>query len=608
MFLSLIGLTRNNMKNILLKSFYLILLFVFSSHTNFNVGEKYSIKPESLKEHIQHLASDELEGRFTGSNGNILAADYILDNFKDAGLLPLFDKSYTQSTTIISGVDYGSNNNFSAQLGDEKVEIVTYHQYLVLPFSDNISYSGEVVFAGYGISATDKNYNNYENIDVTDKAVLIFKGTPDSDNPHSELTRFSSARAKVSTAKEKGVKLVIFISDNEENIKSVRYDYGGISKEIGILEVNKKTADKFLIQNNTSVKEISDKIQNDKVASSFLINNSSIKVSIELELQNAEVINVGGIIEGSDDKLKNEYIVVGAHFDHLGWGQTGSLYRGEETLIHYGADDNASGTAGLIELANYFSANKNLLKRSLVFVGFSGEELGLIGSNYFVNNSPIPIENIVTMINMDMIGRMNEENNLMVYGTGTSDSWNDLLNEFNNKYNFNLTFHKEGFGPSDHSSFYAKEIPVLFYFTGTHTDYHRPSDTWDKIEYEKLSNVLYYVSDMITHLSNVNERPNYINIPRQNTQGMTSFKVTLGIIPDYAFQGEGLKITGSNQGSPSYKAGMKNGDIIIKMGEKKIGNIYDYMGALNSFSPGDTTTVVVLREGNEIELSVSFIN
>lgn len=594
------------MKNKILKSF--LLLFLFSASSNFNVDEKYSITPEKLKEHIQYLASEELEGRFTGSQGNIMAADYILENFDNFGLTPLFGESYVQSTTIISGVDYGSNNNFSVQLGKEKFEAVTYHQYLVLPFSDNISYSGDLVFAGYGISSSDNNYNDYENIDVKNKAVLILKGHYDKDNPHSQLERFSSPRAKISTAKEKGAKLVILISDNEENVKSTRYDFGGITKEIGIIEVNSKTADKILNMNSTTAKELSDKIQNSKTPSSFLINETLIEVYIELELQHAEVLNVGGIIEGSDDKLKNEYIVIGAHFDHLGWGQTGSLYRGEESLIHYGADDNASGTAGMIELANYFSTQKNKLKRSLIFIGFSGEELGLIGSNYFVNNSPIPLENIITMINMDMIGRMNEENNLMVYGSGTSDNWINLLNEFNINYNFNLTFHKEGYGPSDHSSFYAKEIPVLFYFTGTHTDYHRPSDTWDKIEYEKLSKLLYYVSDMVTHLSNVNEKPNYINIPRQDTQRMTSFKVTLGIIPDYAFQGEGLKITGTNQGSPSQKAGMKNGDIIIKMGEIKIGNIYDYMGALNTFSPGDSTVVVVLREGKELILNVIFVN
>lgn len=596
------------MKNKILNISYLLLLFVFSASTNFNLDEKKSITAEKLKEHVQFLASEELEGRFTGSDGNIMAADYILENFQAAGLSPLFDESYVQSTTIISGVDYGSNNYFNSQLGKEKLEVVTYHDYLVLPFSDNINYSGELVFAGYGISSTDNNYNDYENLDVTEKAVLILKGHFDNDNPHSPFDLLSTTRAKVATAKEKGAKLVIFISENENNIKTPRYDYGGITKGIGVLEVNIVTANKLLNMNNTSVNVLKEKVNESKSVASFKIFDTTIEVNIELELQHAEVINVGGIIEGSDEKLKNEYIVIGAHFDHLGWGQTGSLYRGEETLIHYGADDNASGTTGMIELANYFSSKRNELKRSLIFIGFSGEELGLIGSNYFVNNSPVPLENIITMINMDMIGRMNEENNLMVYGSGTSDNWINLLNDFNNNYNFNLTFHKEGYGPSDHSSFYAKEIPVLFYFTGTHSDYHRPSDTWDKIEYEKLSRLLYYVSDMVQHLSNIIERPNYINIPRQDTQRMTSFKVTLGIIPDYAFQGEGLKITGTNQGSPSQKAGMKNGDIIIKMGEIKIGNIYDYMGALNKFSPGDSTEVVVLREGQELILNVSFVN
>jgi len=262
-------------------------------------------------------------------------------------------------------------------------------------------------------------------------------------------------------------------------------------------------------------------------------------------------------------------------------GETGSLYRGNEPQIHNGADDNASGTTGVLELAEKFANEKDKLKRSIIFINFSGEELGLLGSAYFVNNSPINVSKMSTMINMDMIGRLNEKNELIVYGVGTSQGFKELLDS-NNSYNFTLAFHDDGYGPSDHSSFYGKNIPVLFFFTGTHPDYHRPSDDADKINFTGEEKILNYVYDITYKINTAEQKPVYVNVPRKETGTTGGWKVYVGTIPDYAANVEGFKISGVNEGSPAQKGGIQADDIMISFGGKKITNIYDYVMPLKN--------------------------
>ena len=239
-------------------------------------------------------------------------------------------------------------------------------------------------------------------------------------------------------------------------------------------------------------------------------------------------------------------------------------------------------------------------------MAYSGEELGLLGSSYFVENSPIKLDKIAAMINLDMIGRLNTSKELIVFGTSTSKNFSKLINDLNKDFNFKLTLKKEGYGPSDQSSFYAKKIPVLFFFTGTHTDYHRPTDDADKINVVGEEAIVKYIYKIADNLSNVNVRPNYIDVPRQKGGKITAFRVYVGTIPDYAAQVNGLKITGVSHDGPAQKAGLKGGDIIIRFGPKVITNIYDYMYALGDYNPGDIVKVKVVREGKkkifEIEL------
>ena len=313
-------------------------------------------------------------------------------------------------------------------------------------------------------------------------------------------------------------------------------------------------------------------------------------------------VNVGGYIDPTNNKYPNEYLVIGAHFDHLGWGGQNSLYSGEPA-IHNGADDNASGTAGLLEIAEKFSAIKDILNRKIIFIAFSGEELGLLGSSYVVNNFPLPIENNITMINMDMIGRLNDKKDLIVGGIGTSSVWKKILND-KNTYDFKLTFNDEGFGPSDHSSFYGKKIPVLFFFTGTHSDYHKPTDDTDKINSGGEESVVKYVYDVALAIDNLDTKPDYISVERKDTGRMTGTRVYVGTIPDFAGDVDGYKLSGVTDGSPAANAGLQAGDIIVKFGDKKISNIYDFTYTLGDFVPGDKVMVDVLRDENVINVEI----
>jgi hypothetical protein len=307
------------------------------------------------------------------------------------------------------------------------------------------------------------------------------------------------------------------------------------------------------------------------------------------------------MIEGSDPKLKDEYLVIGAHYDHLGLGGAGSLVP-DTVAVHHGADDNASGTAGVLELAQAFESQKSAPRRSILFMSFGAEEEGDLGSDYFVKHPLVPLQKIVGMINLDEVGR-EKDSTLIVYGTGTSPLWDSLLTKFNTPKQFNLKLNPEGFGPSDHASFYAKDIPVLFFFTGVHEDYHKPSDTWDKINAEGEQSILEFVEKIAYDVADREEKPLFTKAdsPRQ-MGGNAGLRVYFGTIPDYAEQVNGVKISAVRKGSPAEKARVMGGDIIVKLGGKTIKNIYDYTYALQDLKPGDEVELTVKRGDKMIQL------
>ena len=409
-------------------------------------------------------------------------------------------------------------------------------------------------------------YDDYEGIDVKDKIVIVFRNTPEPKVPHSEFDKYSPLRKKASVARDKGAAAIIFINPYDENktlddLVEFNFDRGGSITDFSVVSIKRNIVEGIFKDEGINLKDVYDKIIETKKPSSTELKNSSANISTEVKEVEATSWNVGGILEGNDPKLKNEWIIIGAHFDHLGMGGDGSLYRGDEPQIHNGADDNASGTTGVLELAEKFTSVKDQLKRSVAFFTFSGEELGLLGSNYLANNLPFPVEDAIVMINMDMIGRL-KDSSLIVYGTGTSSNWKDILNE-NNDYGFKLTFNDEGYGPSDHSSFYGNKIPVLFFFTGTHEDYHKPSDDAEKINLEGEKIVLDYVYEIAMNIDNDPERPDYLLVEKKEGGQMFVRKVYVGTIPDFAGNVDGYKISGVSEGSPAQQAGLQGGDIII---------------------------------------------
>lgn len=587
--------------------FILIIFSLISFTTYCQQAQSPEITSEEIKQHIGYLASDELKGRDSGSKEIKEAADYIADEFKTYGLEPIFDGSYLQEFPFIKTIKLTAKNSLTFSFGDNKVSPKLREEYITVPFSGNKTIDAKLVFAGYGISASDLKYDDYDGVDVKDKIVIVMRNTPEPNVPHSEFDTYSPLRKKASVARDKGAAGIIFINPYDENkqdddLIEFTYDRGGSISNFVVASIKKNIIEKILESEGKNLKEVQDKIIETKQPSSFELKNSSANISTEIKEIEAISWNVGGYLEGNDPELKKEWLIIGAHFDHLGMGSEGSLYRGDEPQIHNGADDNASGTAGVLEIAEKFASQKDKLKRNVAFFTFSGEELGLLGSNYLVNHLPFPTEESVAMINMDMIGRL-KDSSLIVYGTGTSSNFKDLLNE-ENKFGFKLTFNYEGYGPSDQSSFYGAKIPVLFFFTGTHEDYHKPSDDTERINFEGEKNILEYVYNIVMDIDSTPERPDYLLVEKKQTGQMFARKVYVGTVPDFAGNVDGYKLSGVSEGGPAQLAGLQGGDIIIEFGGKKISNIYDFTYALGDFVPGDVVDVVVKRGEEQITFQV----
>lgn len=592
-----------------MKKIFLLLVFLSFAVFPQDTSNNPEITIEELRDHIKYLASDKLEGRLAGSEGGKLAAEYIKSEFEKYGLLPFYDGSYFQPFEFIQTIELGKNNSLTISYNDSEISPVLEKEFVVTAFSGSSTVSGMLAFAGYGISSSKLEYDDFEGLDLNGKIALIMRYNPEHDSTMSEFDRFSSLRVKASAARDNGALGVIFFNgfkpNSEDDFVGFKPDRGPLMTDFPVIQAKRNIIERLFKSEGYDLNYIQKEIDDTKKPNSFLLINSSASITTEVDEIKAVGRNVAGYLEGNDPILKDEYIVVGAHFDHLGFGIDGSMYRGDEPMIHNGADDNASGTAGVLELAEKFAANSGQLKRSVVFMGFNAEELGLLGSNYTVNNFPVDLNQTVAMINMDMIGRLSDEKSLTIIGTGTSSIWKDLL-EDNNTFEFDLKFNDDGWGGSDHQSFTLKEIPVLFFFTGIHEDYHKPSDDWDKINYEGQQQVVEYVYTVLSSINEFEERPDYVKVERTAPKGgMGVAKIYVGTIPEFGWNGVGFKLGGVSEGGPAQKAGLQGGDIMIQFGEKKVVNIYDYMYAMNDHKPGDVVKVKVLREGEEMEFDVT---
>ncbi len=561
------------------------------------------ISADSLQSYVKTLASDAFEGRAPGTTGGHLATMYVQQKFAEYGLEPFASlPNYLQAFSVTTSLKAGENNSIALRIR-RLFRLGT--DFVPLGYSSNgKAESRQVVFVGYGIS-TEK-YDDYKGIDVKGKIVVMMRYSPDGDNPHSEFFEHASIWKKLSTAREKGaIGVLIFTGERNGDDKLMEISRDKLAGDAGIpaMNVTRALAANVLMMKPQVLLQIQEKIDQTKQPNSFEI-KSFIMMQTEVVRVKAETYNVIGYLPAKSD----EYLVVGAHYDHLGYGGQGSgSLAPDEKKIHYGADDNASGSAGLLELARYFSKQKHSLKRNLVFIAFGAEEMGLLGSAHFVNHPIFPLEKTIAMLNMDMIGRM-KDSALAISGIGTAKEFEEMCKS-ENRENFKLKLSPDGFGPSDHSSFYAKNIPVLFFFTGNHPNYHKPTDTWEKINYADEARVVRYVARVIEKLD-ANPRPTFTKAQSETAQSsrssMGGFRVSFGSIPNYSEEVEGVLLDGVREGSVAEKAGLKAGDIIVKMGDKEIRNVYDYTDAIRALKPGDTITVVVKRGRESLSLVATF--
>ena len=612
---------------------------------------------DRLKKDVSYLASDQLDGRRTGTDGATQAAKYIADEFSKIGLKAAVQK-HLQNFPYVGSVELGKNNALTVR-NNETYSLKVGEDWVPVGFSSNKKVeNAQLVFAGYGIAASELNYNDYGQGYKNNEVAIVFSGTPDGDNPHSTFTRAGDIRFKVAAARNAGAGALLVIA-SEKNLQDDRlarlsYDNNG-EAGIPVLVISRAAAAKLLEGPGVSLDDYESVADARKLpphtppkqpsegASSALVQAALLRlprahtVTISTDVARIEVpaYNVIGVLEGSDPVLKNENIVIGAHYDHLGRGGSGSLSptSGE---IHHGADDNASGTAGLLELARVFSAQQPRPKRTLIFIAFGGEEEGLLGSAYYVNHPLTPLTNTVAMINMDMIGRMRDRK-LVIGGVGTAQEWKQIIKQANSAQAlqvaahspapprgvpivvsangrpvvtvdpngaFELTMNEDGYGPSDHSQFYGKQIPVLFFWTGTHSDYHKPSDTFEKINYEDEARILRLVAHIIREVDGAEKRLTYQTAKADPPRG-GGFRVYLGTIPNYSDSTNGLLIDGVREGSPAEKSGIKAGDRIVKIGTREVKNVYDYTSALGEMKAGLEYLFEVMRGSEKLTLKVT---
>jgi Zn-dependent M28 family amino/carboxypeptidase len=595
-----------------------------------------------LQQHISYLASDALDGRRTGTQGANDAAHYIAGEFSRLGLRAGIQKAgasrrlsvamsqYLQPFPYVAAINLGQRNYMS--LGDKTVNVGK--DWMPVGFSSNANVERTpIAFVGYGITASELKYDDYADKRTSGKIALALAGTPDGDNPHGQYARYEGVRWKAIAARNAGAKALLIVSKeaklSDDRLSNLTYDNSAGDAGLPVIVIS---------QNLIGGKATYDRLEEGARKRQYIFDeNSTASLTTDLARQEVPAYNVIGILEGSDRLLKNEAIVVGAHYDHLGRGGEGSLApRSGE--IHHGADDNASGTAGVLELARLFTSQRLKPKRTIVFICFGGEEEGLLGSSYYVNHPVVPLTSTVAMINMDMIGRM-KDRKLIIGGVGTAKEWRDLIGSGNiaqavkitatsdtpapagmpvvvstngrpvmtvdSSRTFDLTLQEDGYGPSDHSSFYSKQIPVLFFWTGTHNDYHKPSDTFDKINYEDEARVLSLVARILRDVDNAEQRLTYTVAKSDSQQGRsTGFRVYLGTIPNYSDSNDGLLLDGVRDDSPASRAGLRAGDRVVKIGTRDIKNVYDYTYALGEMKAGEEYAVEVIRAGEKLTLKI----
>lgn len=567
------------------------------------------IENKDIIEHIKFLSDDKRAGRYPGTRESKDVIAHIIDQFKTFGVQPAGEgSSFKQTFSILDSVKIGKNN--SLKINDRPLSIEK--DYVPLWFSGNASLSSEVIFAGYGINMITDSliWNDYKDLDIDGKWVMVMRHSPERENPHSAYAPHSDLHNKMIEARDRGAAGIIFISQTEDStLIPFKYIPGYSKSGIPAIHLANEVADDILRSVGSSREIIQNRMNRNLKSESFTIPDLKITANVELKDIYSRAANVVGKIISRNHKYRDEFIIIGAHFDHLGYGGPGSgSLKPDTNAVHNGANDNASGTAGLLELAHKLQANRKLLKRSILFIAFDAEEKGLLGSKYFVQNPTINIKNVSTMINMDMIGKM-RDSTIIIGGVGTSPVFEPILDSLSIDSGLKFEYDKAGYGPSDHASFYAKNIPVLFFFTGDYENlYHLPEDDWEKINVQGEKQILNVIYKLTIKLSRENSKPLFtLSGPKKQKNSRSNQKVKLGIIPYYGGTIKGLKVDKIyDPNGPAAKAGIKPGDIIKSINKKPVNDIYEFMKRMDGIDKGQSISINIKRNGKIIMLTVRF--
>jgi len=565
--------------------------------------------PARYIEHVKTLAAPEMRGRGAGMPELEQAGDYIVEQFRAIGLQPGgLDGKYKQPFVVTTGAKLGERNRLVASnvAGEHAVEVG--EGYVPISFSSSGSVSGPVVFTGYGISAEEQGYDDYFHLDVKGKIVVVLRYEPPSftedKRKNRRYTHHANLIAKAINARNRGAKAVILVNGDGDEDKLIEFGSIAGPDDAGILMIQAKNAvvDRWLRRSGKSLDLLQKEINGKNEPSSHSLSDKfSLEIEVDIEREAATVHNVLGYLPGETD----EYIVIGAHYDHLGLGGESSLAPDSTGTPHHGADDNASGTAGVIELARRFASGEKP-KRGILFMTFAGEEIGLLGSAHWTESPTRPLDKAVAMLNMDMIGRISKKK-VYVGGVGTADEFDPLVKRIGEDYSFKIDYSRSGYSASDHTSFTAKSVPVMFFFSGLHSDYHKPSDTWDKVNAKEAVELLAMVGEVADELIAAEDRPEFVkSAPDANPHGGSpsgsgggGYGPYFGSIPDFAEIPDGVRFADIRPDSPAAKAGLESGDVMTSFGGKPIKNLYDFTYALRDSKVGQTVEVKFLRDGKE---------
>lgn len=586
-------------------------------------GTKPPFSAEEFLGPIKLLSSDTLKGRGNGTPELDQAAEYIASHFRADGLKPAGDNgTYLQHFQVTVGAKLGARNSLSAQQGGSSTTLMLGEDYTPLSFSHDGHFDAPVVFAGYGITAPEYHYDDYKGLDAKGKMVLLLRHEPQENDDKSvfagkQMTTHSDLVNKAINARNHGAAGMILVNDTAnhagepDQLIKLGELAGPEDLSIPALQVKASLADAWLKPSGQSLEQLSQAIDKDLSNHSFALDPGlKLALAVDVERIRKSESNVVAILPGADPKLAAECIVIGAHYDHLGFGDQHSLAPSQIGQIHHGADDNASGTSAVLEVAGYFAHRNPQPRHSMIFVTFAGEELGLLGSGYYAEHPAMPMSETVAMINMDMVGRITG-NRLYVGGTGTSAGFQKLVETANKSdpaAHFELSYSASGYGASDHTSFTVHSVPVLFFFSGLHSDYHKPSDTWDKIDSVDGARVAELVADSAESIDLLDTKPEYVRVAEPASPAMGGgggYGPYFGSIPDFGQEHGGVKFGDVRDGSPAAKAGFKAGDVMVDFGGTKIDNLYDFTYALRAHKPGDKVAVTVLRGGDKMTREVT---